>query len=264
MDPEIILRPASNQVEDLLSEIRKRVDLNERVLVTTLTKRMAEDLCEYYQSLELKVRYLHSEIDTIERTEILRDLRLGRFDCLIGVNLLREGLDLPEVSLVAILDADKEGFLRSTTALIQTSGRAARNINGQVIMYADQMTDSMKNAIEETKRRRLMQLEYNKINHITPESIQKSIGDLLESVYELDYYTPNLVRENFIPYRREGESKEAYLEDLRKKMLAYAKELQFEEAAKIRDEIKRINEKEIVIGVTEADKKRKTKERYKR
>jgi excinuclease ABC subunit B len=264
MDPEIIVRSASNQVDDLLSEIKARVEKNERILVTTLTKRMAEDLTEYYRNLDLRVRYLHSEIDTIERTEILRDLRLGQFDCLIGINLLREGLDLPEVSLVAILDADKEGFLRSTTALIQTAGRAARNVNGQVIMYADRITPSMQKAIEETKRRRLIQLAFNKENHITPESIKKSIGNLLQSVYEADYYTPNLIMEQGVPYQREGKSQDEYLEYLRVKMEAYAKELRFEEAAKIRDEIKRISGEERIASVTYARTRRPTKKRNKR
>ncbi|MGA1839923.1 MAG: excinuclease ABC subunit UvrB [bacterium] len=249
MDPEIIVRPASNQVEDLLSEIKYRVERNERVLVTTLTKRMAEDLTEYYQNLDLRVRYLHSEIDTIERTEILRDLRLGQFDCLIGINLLREGLDLPEVSLVAIMDADKEGFLRSTTSLIQTAGRAARNVNGEVIMYADRITSSMKKAIEETKRRRLIQLAFNKEHNITPETIQKSIGSLLQSVYDADYHTPSLIREEGIKYQKKGKSQEEYLEYLRVKMEMYAKELRFEEAAKIRDEIKRISGVEKISSV---------------
>ncbi|MGA1796212.1 MAG: excinuclease ABC subunit UvrB [bacterium] len=237
MDPELIVRPAANQVEDLLAEIRSRIRRNERVLVTTLTKRMAEDLTEYYQNLDLRVRYLHSEIDTIERTEILRDLRMGRFDCLIGVNLLREGLDLPEVSLVAILDADKEGFLRSTTSLIQTAGRAARNVNGQVLMYADRITPSMRSAIEETQRRRQMQMAYNREHRITPESIKKSIGDLLQSIYEADYYTPSLVKEEGVPYRADKESIEDYAGRLRKRMEAYARELRFEDAARIRDEI---------------------------
>jgi excinuclease ABC subunit B len=264
MDPEIIVRSAQNQVEDLLSEIKIRVEKNERILVTTLTKRMAEDLTEYYLNLDLKVRYLHSEIDTIERTEILRDLRLGQFDCLIGINLLREGLDLPEVSLVAILDADKEGFLRSTTALIQTAGRAARNVNGQVIMYADRLTPSMQKTLEETKRRRLMQLTFNKEHNITPESIQKSIGNLLQSVYDADYYTPSLIKEESIPYWKDEESQEEYLEHLRIKMEAYARDLRFEEAAKIRDEIVRICGKDQITTVTYTGKRRTTKKRNKK
>ncbi len=244
MDPEIIIKPASNQVDDLLYQISKRVERSERILVSALTKRMSEDLTEYYNKADLKVRYLHSEIDTIERTEILRDLRLGLFDCLIGVNLLREGLDLPEVSLVAILDADKEGFLRSATALIQMAGRVARNVNGQVIMYADQITTSMKIAIDETDRRREIQLNYNKKNNITPESIKKSIGHILHSVYEADYYTPDLIKEEKIKYRTDRESLDKYIERLKEKMLAYSKELRFEEAAKIRDEIAMITKTE--------------------
>jgi excinuclease ABC subunit B len=247
-----------------LSEVRKRVSKNERVLVTTLTKRMAEDLTEYYQDLEIKVRYLHSEIDTIERTEILRDLRLGHFDCLIGVNLLREGLDLPEVSLVAILDADKEGFLRSTTALIQTSGRAARNLNGRVIMYADRLTPSMQKAIEETKRRREMQLAYNREHNIRPESIQKSIGNLLQVVCESDYYTPSLIREEVIPYHAGEESREAYLGQLREKMDAYARELRFEEAARVRDEIVRISGNEGIVSMPHGGMNSRAKKKYRR
>ena len=188
-DPSITVKPAKTQVDDLLGEIRKRVKKKERVLVTTLTKRMAEDLTEYYADLGIQVKYLHSDIDTLDRVEILRDLRLGKFDVLIGINLLREGLDLPEVSLVAILDADKEGFLRSERSLIQTFGRAARNVNGQVILYADQMTGSMDQAILETNRRRRIQEDYNKVHHITPQTVKKSIRNILSSIYETDYFT---------------------------------------------------------------------------
>jgi len=195
-DPEIVIRPATNQVDDLLGRIRERTGRNERVLVTTLTKRMAEDLTDYYSDLGVRVRYLHSDIKTIERMEIIRDLRLGIFDVLVGINLLREGLDLPEVSLVAILDADKEGFLRSERSLIQTSGRAARNISGTVVLYADKTTGSMQRAIGESRRRRLIQLEYNRTHDITPASIQKSIDDILGSVYEADYVTvPSIAEE---------------------------------------------------------------------
>ena len=188
-DPPITVKPAKTQVDDLLGEIRERVKNKERVLVTTLTKRMAEDLTEYYADLGIQVKYLHSDIDTLDRVEILRDLRLGKFDVLIGINLLREGLDLPEVSLVAILDADKEGFLRSERSLIQTFGRTARNVNGQVILYADQMTGSMDQAMLETNRRRRIQEDYNKVHHITPQTVKKSIRNILSSIYETDYFT---------------------------------------------------------------------------
>ncbi|MEK6666522.1 MAG: excinuclease ABC subunit UvrB, partial [candidate division NC10 bacterium] len=194
-DPAVSVRPATEQVDDLLHEIRTRAERDERVLVTTLTKRMAEDLTEYYQQMGLRVRYLHSDIDTLDRVELIRDLRLGKFDCLIGINLLREGLDIPEVSLVAILDADKEGYLRSATSLTQTAGRAARNVRGVVILYADRVTDSMKVTLAETERRRKVQEEYNRTHGITPESIKKSIRELLQTVWERDYYTVEVARE---------------------------------------------------------------------
>ncbi|HAG50739.1 MAG: excinuclease ABC subunit B [Deltaproteobacteria bacterium GWC2_42_51] len=247
MDPIIEVRPAKAQVDDLLGEIRKRVERKERVLVTTLTKRMAEDLTRYYADLGLKVKYLHSDIETLERVEILRALRLGEFDCLIGINLLREGLDLPEVSLVAILDADKEGFLRSERSLIQTCGRAARNVNGRVIMYADTITGSMKKAIDETNRRHKLQAEYNKKNGITPETIKSSIKDVLSSIYEADYYTVPVVAEKKEEYIPPHELPEI-IKSLRKEMQEVAKKLDFEKAAELRDRIKELEEMEVLMG----------------
>ncbi|MBW2127863.1 MAG: excinuclease ABC subunit UvrB [Deltaproteobacteria bacterium] len=245
IDPEIIVRPARNQVDDLLARIRERVQVNERVLVTTLTKNMAEDLTEYYTELGVKVRYLHSDIKTIERMEIVRELRRGDFDVLVGINLLREGLDLPEVSLVAVLDADKEGFLRSERSLIQTAGRAARNLHGTVILYADRVTDSMARAIEESNRRRRLQLAYNKANNITPATIEKSIEDILGSPYEADYFPVPGIGEEKGPYPVTPEEIQARIEDLRKKMLEAAGNLEFEEAARLRDEIKALQEREL-------------------
>ncbi|MBN1625459.1 MAG: excinuclease ABC subunit UvrB [Deltaproteobacteria bacterium] len=243
-DPEIIVSPASSQVDDLIGRIRERVGRNERVLVTTLTKRMAEDLTEYLSELGIKVQYLHSDVKTIERMEILRDLRLGVFDVLVGINLLREGLDLPEVSLVAILDADKEGFLRSERSLIQTSGRAARNVAGSVIFYADQVTGSMQRAMEESSRRRRMQLEYNEQNNITPESIRKDIDNILGSVYEADYVTAPVVAEEAGEYFR-PEMIRDMIKDLEKKMKEAAKKLRFEEAARLRDQVKELKQIEL-------------------
>jgi excinuclease ABC subunit B len=243
-DPEIIVRPAGNQVDDLLMRIRETVQRNERVLVTTLTKRMAEDLSEYYSDLGLKVEYLHSDIKTIERMSIIRDLRLGVFDVLVGINLLREGLDLPEVSLVAILDADKEGFLRSERSLIQTCGRAARNVRGTVLLYADQVTDSMQRAIEESDRRRQIQLEYNEVHGITPASIQKDIDDILGSVYEADYVTVPTIAEEEAQYLTPERIREM-VKDLEKKMKQAARKLEFEEAALLRDEIRALEQKEL-------------------
>ena len=245
-DPEIVVRPASTQVDDLLGLIRERVAQNERILVTTLTKRMAEDLADHYSELGLKVQYLHSDIKTIERMAIIRDLRLGVFDVLVGINLLREGLDLPEVSLVAILDADKEGFLRSERSLIQTCGRAARNINGTVLLYADDMTGSMRRAIEESNRRREMQLEYNRVNDITPASIQKNIDDVLGSVYEADYVTVPAIAEEEAAYLTPEVIREM-VRDLEKKMERAAKQLEFEEAARFRDEIRVLEQKELDV-----------------
>lgn len=243
-DPVIDLRPAAGQLDDLLGEIRERSKNGERVLVTSLTKKMAEDITDYYTELGVKARYLHSDIDTLERIEILRDLRLGKFDVLIGVNLLREGLDLPEVSLVAILDADKEGFLRSARSLIQTAGRAARNINGKVIFYADNITGSMQRAMDETKRRRKIQEKYNKDNKITPKSIVKEITNLLRSVYEADYWTVPAVAEEKVEYINDTALKK--LED---EMKEAAERLEFEKAAEIRDRIKAIKKRQLEIGV---------------
>lgn len=245
VDPNIEVRPAINQVEDLLDEIRKRVENNERVLVTTLTKKMAEDITDYYTTIGIKAKYLHADIDTLERVEILRDLRLGKFDVLIGVNLLREGLDLPEVSLVAIFDADKEGFLRSERSLIQTAGRASRNINGTVIFYADTMTDSMKKAIDETERRRKIQLNYNRKNRISPETVKSKIKDILASIYERDYIHLDSVREEIADY----EITEETIKKLELEMKRAAENLEFEKAAEIRDKIKKIKEKILQIGV---------------
>ena len=252
MDPEVIVCPAKNQVDDLLEEIQNRIQKNhrertargERVLVTTLTKKMAEDLSEYYDELGIRVQYLHSTIKTIERMEIIRDLRSGVFDVLIGINLLREGLDLPEVSLVAILDADKEGFLRSERSLIQTSGRAARNINGMVVFYADHITASMKNAIDESNRRRKIQLEYNEANNITPASIRKNIENILISIYEADYVTVPTIEEKKRAYLTPDIIRDMTA-DLRKKMIAAAERLEFEEAARLRDEIRELEREEL-------------------
>jgi excinuclease ABC subunit B len=243
IDPEVTVRPARNQVDDLLEEIRKRTEKKERVLVTTLTKRMAEDLTDYYQDLNVKVRYLHSDIETLERVEIIRDLRKGAFDVLVGINLLREGLDIPEVSLVAILDADKEGFLRSERSLIQTIGRAARNINGSVTLYADSVTDSMKRAMDETNRRRLLQADYNKKHGITPQTVIRSLGSPLVEVYEADYLTVPLAAEKAESYDPKEDPR--LLERLRKQMKQAAASLEFEKAAELRDRIRRIEEREL-------------------
>ncbi len=245
MDPHITVFPADNQVEHLKKEIQKRVSRQERVLVTTLTKRLAENLTEYYQELGIKVRYLHSDIDTLERIEIIRDLRLGAFDCLVGINLLREGLDLPEVSLVAILDADKEGFLRSTRSLIQTCGRASRNISGEVYFYANQVTRSMQEAIDETEKRRAIQLAFNKKNKITPTSIKKSIQDILSSVYEADYVTIPVAKDKQQEFT-EPHQVPLLIKQLRKRMKEAATRLDFEEAAELRDRIKVLQEEELL------------------
>ena len=243
-DPRITVRPAKDQVDDLLAELRARADRDERVLVTTLTKRMAEDLTEYYQQLGLRVRYLHSDIDTLDRVAVIRDLRLGKFDGLIGINLLREGLDIPEVSLVAILDADKEGYLRSETSLIQTSGRAARNVNGEVIMYADHVTESMAATIRETERRRELQRAYNDAHGITPESIKSSIRELLQTVYERDYYTVP-VEETSAETFESPAALQARIAELETRMKEAAKRLDFEQAAELRDRLKALRKQQI-------------------
>jgi excinuclease ABC subunit B len=247
MDPEIEVRPAAAQVDDLLSEIRKRVRNKERVLVTTLTKRMAEDLTQHYAELGIKVKYLHSDVETLERVEIIKELRMGSFDVLVGINLLREGLDIPEVSLVAILDADKEGFLRSERSLIQTCGRAARNVNGRVIMYADSVTRSMNAALKETERRRGIQAKYNKENNITPETIKSRIKDVLSSIYEGDYYTVPIAAEKEEKYIPPHELP-GLIKSLRKEMEKASKKMDFERAAELRDRIRELEEKEIKIG----------------
>ena len=246
-DPLLEVKPAKNQVDDLLGEIQKRVKRKERVLVTTLTKRMAEDLTEYYADLGVRVKYLHSDIDTLDRVEILQDLRLGKFDVLIGINLLREGLDLPEVSLVAILDADKEGFLRSEKSLIQTFGRAARNVNGQVILYADKMTEAMDQAILETNRRRKIQEAYNQTHQITPQTVKKSVRNILASIYEADYFTVPAVsdiKEDYISMKEIP----TMIQKLKKEMKEAASHLEFERAADLRDKIHRLEEMELKMG----------------
>ncbi len=240
LDPEIEMRPAGNQVDDLLEEIRVRAERDERVLVTTLTKRMAEDLTEYYQELGVRVRYMHSDIDALERITILKELRQGEFDVLVGINLLREGLDLPEVSLVGVLDADKEGYLRSATSLLQVIGRAARNVNGRVILYADKVTKSMKKAMDETDRRREKQQAYNAEHGITPETVKKAIRDILSSIYEKDYIDVTSEPENPLPeglrhLRPDKLGKE--IETMRQQMYRHARELDFEKAADLRDRI---------------------------
>jgi excinuclease ABC subunit B len=237
VDPSVEIRPVKGQVDDLLGQIRKRVEAGQRVLVTTLTKRMAEDLAEYYSEVGVRCRYLHSEIDTLERIRILRDLRRGEFDVLIGINLLREGLDLPEVSLVAILDADKEGFLRSAGALIQTIGRAARHVEGHAVLYADVMTDSMKKALDETSRRRRVQVEYNERNGIVPQSIIKPIDMSLVAVAEGDYVTVPLEADEDV----EGltpEQRQRFIGELEERMREAALKFEFEKAAQLRDRVK--------------------------
>jgi excinuclease ABC subunit B len=242
IDPVVHVRRAGNQVDDLYGEIRDRQQRGERILVTTLTKRMAEDLTEYYTDLGLAVRYLHSDISTMERMDIIRDLRMGKFDALIGINLLREGLDIPEVSLAAILDADKEGFLRSARSLIQTFGRAARNINGTVILYADRITASMKQAIEETNRRRAIQQHYNETHHITPRSVHKTITDIFDLAYKSPETETVQVAEEPIAFGPPDKI-ESTIRDLEAQMQSAAKELAFEKAALIRDRIKALKKR---------------------
>ncbi|MGA7071896.1 helicase-related protein, partial [Bradyrhizobium sp.] len=248
IDPPVDIRPARTQVDDLVGEVRAVAQKGYRSLITVLTKRMAEDLTEYLHEQGIRVRYMHSDIDTIERIEIIRDLRLGAFDALVGINLLREGLDIPECALVAILDADKEGFLRSETSLIQTIGRAARNVDGRVILYADQMTGSMERAIAETDRRREKQVEYNTANGITPESVKKSISDIMNSVYERDHVLVEIgdggIADDVFSI---GHNFEAVLGDLETRMREAAADLNFEEAARLRDEVKRLRATELAV-----------------
>jgi excinuclease ABC subunit B len=248
VDPEVEVRPATHQVDDVLQEIRLRVERRERVLITVLTKRMAEQLTDYLNENGVKVRYLHSDVDTVERVEIIRDLRLGSFDVLVGINLLREGLDIPEVSLVAILDADKEGFLRSERSLIQTIGRAARNVHGRAILYADRVTDSMRRAIEETERRRRKQVAHNLEHGITPRGIIKEVRDLIDGVYsekagrELERLEQDQRARGEIEALSEKEVARE-IKRLEKQMLAFAKDLEFEKAAAVRDQLQRLKER---------------------
>ena len=244
LDPEVEVRPARNQVEDLLGEVRQRVEIGDRVLITTLTKRMSEELTNYYQELGVRVRYLHSEIATIERTEILRELRQGGFDVLVGINLLREGLDLPEVSLVAILDADKEGFLRSARSLIQTMGRASRNVRGKVLLYADKETQAIREAVGETERRRKRQIEYNREHGITPKTVESQISSLRDSLYDADYVTVSLVEDEDLGVEEVARE----VAGLREEMRAAAEGLDFERAADLRDRIRTLEQTALLRG----------------
>src|SRR6478672_8098001 len=247
VDPPVEIRPVKGQIDDLLHEIRERVGRGERVLVTTLTKRMAEDLAEYYSEVGVKCRYMHSDVDTLERIQIIRDLRRGEFDVLVGINLLREGLDIPEVSLVGILDADKEGFLRSAGSLIQTIGRCARNLNGRAILYADRMTDSMKKALSETDRRRAIQVAYNEVNGITPESIVRPLEMSLAKIIEADYADLTDIEVEGVPDFKSQEELDAYIKKLESDMREAAKRFEFEKAAKLRDTIKELRTKEFLF-----------------
>ncbi len=254
LDPEIEVRPAEGQVDDLLEEIRKRLERKEKVMVTTLTKRMAEDLTAYYQDLGLRARYMHSDIPTLERYELIRDLRMDKFDVIIGINLLREGLDIPEVSLVAVLDADREGFLRGEKALIQTAGRTARNVNGRVILYGDKVTKAMAFCISETDRRRKLQREYNERNHITPETIKKSIFEIRESVSEQDYFTvPTPGEKELMEEVKDLGSLDEMAKALEKKMKQAAQNLEFEKAAQYRDRLKALRDLELSFGLRSAE-----------
>jgi excinuclease ABC subunit B len=255
-DPVCVVRPVEGQVDDLLAECRDVTAKGGRVLVTTLTKRMAEDLTEYMAEAGIRVRYLHSDVDTLERIEVIRDLRLGVFDVLVGINLLREGLDIPECRLVVILDADKEGFLRSTTSLIQTIGRAARNAEGRVILYADTMTDSLRRALEETERRRAKQIAWNEAHGITPQTIRRQIADVLQSVYEQDYVTVEAVEDSERATEFVGKDLRATIAELEKRMRAAAAELEFEEAARLRDEIRRLEALELGLDAPPAARPR--------
>ena len=253
VDPQVLVRPASTQVDDLMNEIADRVAKSERVLVTTLTKRMAEQLTEFLSDNGVAVRYLHSDIDTVERVEIIRDLRLGTFDVLVGINLLREGLDIPEVSLVAILDSDKEGFLRSERSLIQTIGRAARNINGTAILYGDRITDSMRRAMDETERRRNKQIAFNTENNITPMGIKKQIRDLIDGVYKIDDARQELMAaQEQAKYEAMSEKQVAKeIKRLEKLMMDHSKNLEFEKAAQVRDQLQLL--KEQLFGASGSD-----------
>jgi excinuclease ABC subunit B len=255
IDPEVEVRPAKTQIEDLILESKKIIENGHRILVTTLTKRMAEDLTEYMHENGLRVRYMHSDIDTLERIEIIQDLRRGVFDILVGINLLREGLDIPECALVAILDADKEGFLRSERSLVQTIGRAARNVDSKVILYGDKITNSMQYAMNETKRRRKIQEEHNIINGITPQSIRREINQTLENI---SVNEDNIAQIN-TEYKMVGNNLEKHLKSLKDKMIKYAEDLNFEEAANIRDEIRKLEKKDLELDYIRSPKQKKNK-----